>query len=323
MGVDVQSQGKPLEGFPLRPPSKEWTFEGAPICDGGTIYVVMRRVEASRSSLFVAAFDLRTTADLENSAADNEKAFLNQLKWQTRICNSAGFGAGEVDEITHLLLTYDGGRLYLNTSAGVVAALEATDGRPLWLTKYPRSGAEAGDPDHRGRHLYRDLTPCLAWKDLLIVAPQDSDRIFALASATGQLAWTLPAVAADDAVHLLGVQNDVLLAAGDSLYWIDAYEGTLLCQYPPGKLGGPEQVAPSPRGYGRGIVAGQNLWWPTREAIYLFAPQPASSDFGWQPRLIRTLPFAAPEYTGGNLVLAGNVLLVAGGDKLAAYLLAE
>ena len=79
-----------------------------------------------------------------------------------------GFWRGEVDEITHLLLTYDGGRLYSNTSAGVVAV----PGR--------RTAAHYGSRIIRGLarrpvlilitggDTYRDLTPCLAWKDLFI-----------------------------------------------------------------------------------------------------------------------------------------------------------
>jgi hypothetical protein len=42
VGLDLQTQGKPLEGFPIRPESSEWTFEGPPLCDGQLYYVAMR-----------------------------------------------------------------------------------------------------------------------------------------------------------------------------------------------------------------------------------------------------------------------------------------
>jgi len=167
--------------------------------------------------------------------------------------------------------------------------------------------------------LFRDLTPCLAWKDLVIIAPADCDRIFALYASTGELAWTLAPGAADDAVHLLGIADDTLLASGNSLYWIDAQQGRLLSQFPRGKLGGAEQAAPSPRGFGRGLLADNHVWWPTREAIYVFTAQPALTDFGWQPRLVRQIPLSTPQMTGGNLIIASGVLLIAGGDKLVAY----
>ncbi|MBW8883695.1 MAG: PQQ-binding-like beta-propeller repeat protein [Planctomycetia bacterium] len=319
MGFDLATQGKPLEGFPICPPSNEWTFEGTPICDGGAIYAVMRRVEGARTQFYLAAFELQTTPAVQPNDREKSLRSTGRLKWRTRICSSSTLGGGEIDEITHLLVTQDHGRLYVNTSAGAVAAIRADDGRLLWLVKYPRASARTGNPDHSEKHLFRDLTPCLAWKELVFIAPADCDRIFALYAATGQLAWTLAAGAADDVVHLLGVADDTLLASGDSLYWIDAYVARVLAQFPRGKLGGDDQSAPSPRGYGRGILVDHSVWWPTREKIYVFTVRPATTDFGWQPRLVREIPLAAPHMTGGNLVMAGGVLLIASGDKLMAY----
>src|SRR5262245_54916699 len=42
MGYDLATEGKPLEGFPIRPESNEWSFEGTPVCDGSNLYVAMR-----------------------------------------------------------------------------------------------------------------------------------------------------------------------------------------------------------------------------------------------------------------------------------------
>ena len=112
---------------------------------------------------------------------------------------------GDLDQLTHLLVTQDGGRLYLNTNAGVSWPRLQPNGRLLWLVKYPRAAVRTRRPRPAEDHSFRDLVPCLAWKDLVIVAPADCDRVFALEAATGQLAWTLPPGAADDMVHLLGV----------------------------------------------------------------------------------------------------------------------
>jgi hypothetical protein len=225
---------------------------------------------------------------------------------------------GDCDQITHLLLTLDHGRLYLNTSAGAVAAIDADTGHMRWLTIYPRAPARTGNPDYREHHLFRDLAPCLAWQDYIISAPADCDRLFALFAGSGELAWALPLGAADDAVHLLGVQDNTLVASGDSLYWIDVYGGRLQCQFPPGRLGGDELAAPSPRGLGRGLIVGQHVWWPTRDAIYVFQTQPQMTDFGWQPRPVRQIPLSGPQSGGGNLVIAGDVVLVAAADQLIA-----
>ena len=312
-GLDLNTQGKPLEGFPIRPPSADWTFEDAPLVEGGTLFVVMRKLEGARTQLYLAAFDLPTTSAGAIDDREDDARPAGRLKWRTRICSAAALGSGE-DQITHLLLTLAGGRLYLNTNGGAVAAVDAASGRVLWLLRYPRA-----EPDRSSAHWFRDLTPCLAWQDLVIVAPGDCDRIFAIDAATGQLAWvTQPGVAAD-AVHLLGAQDDVLLAGGDALYWLDVHTGRQLAQFPAGKLGGAEQAAAAPRGYGRGTIAGGHVWFPTRESIFVFDVQPTAADFGRQPRLVREIPLVPRGVTGGNLVIAEGILLIASGDKLTAF----
>jgi outer membrane protein assembly factor BamB len=319
LGLDLATQGKPLEGFPIRPPSAEWSFEGTPLSAGGVVYVAMRKLEGSRSQIYLAAFELQTTSAGVPDDRDDDARPSGRLKWRTRICSAATLGAGEIDQLTHLLVTLDSGRLYLNTNAGAVAAVDAADGRLQWLVKYPRAEIRLGDPDRSAGHLFRDLTPCVAWQDVVIVAPSDCDRIFALYAASGQLAWTLPAGAAADAVHLLGVNGDVLLASGDSLYWIDAHTGKQLAQFPPGRLGGAEQAAAAPRGLGRGVIADGHVWFPTRESIFVFDVKPTAGDFGQQPRLVRTIPLIPRGASGGNLVIADGILLIASGDKLTAF----
>jgi hypothetical protein len=54
-------RGKPLSGFPIRPESPEWSFEGPPLVQDGALYVAMRHVEGSRSQVYVACFELATT----------------------------------------------------------------------------------------------------------------------------------------------------------------------------------------------------------------------------------------------------------------------
>jgi len=315
LGLDLATQGKPLEGFPIRPESLDWSFEGTPLAAGGTIYVAMRKLEGARTQLHLAAFELQTTSlgVVDDRAEDARPA--GRMRWRTRICSALSPGGGDFDCLSHLLVTLDSGRLYLNTNCGAVAAVDAADGRLLWLVKYPRAEIRLNDPDRSSAHLFRDVTPCLAWKDLIIVAPSDCDRLFALYASSGQLAWTSEV----DAVHLLGVEGDVLLASGDALYWIDVNTGRQLAQFPPGKLGGAEQAAASPRGLGRGVVAGGHVWFPTRESIFVFETQPAAGDFGQQPRLVRTIPLFPRGVTGGNLVIAEGILLIAGGDKLTAF----
>jgi len=319
LGLDLRTQGKPLEGFPIRPEASNWSFEGTPIGDGSLLYVAMRRTDGGRSQLYVAALELPTTAAAVDDEDDDARP-IGRFKWRTRICSSATLlDNSNVDGLSHLLLSQRDGELYFNTNAGVVAAVRASDGQVRWVAAYPRTGLASSDPDQSVGQFFRDLNPCLVWKDLVIVAPSDSDRIFALEAATGQLAWALPPGAAADAVHLLGVGQDTLIASGDWLYWIDAQSGRLLAQFPQAGPTGAAQAAPSPRGFGRGILAGEHVYFPTRESILVFDQRPVRTDFGRQPQLVREIPLVSRGATGGNLVIASGVLLVATGDRLVAF----
>jgi outer membrane protein assembly factor BamB len=318
MGYDLATEGKPLEGFPIRPESGEWSFEGTPVCDGGKLYVAMRRAEQGRCQLHVACFALTSGAAAADDAKDDSRP-AGRMLWRTKICSAATLASGDFDELSHCLLTLDEGTLLVNSSLGVIGAVAADGGDVQWLQKYPRSSFRGGDPEEHDDQFFRDLTPCLPAGDLVICAPADCNRLFALDRTTGRFAWsTEPGVAAD-VVHLLGTSGQWLIASGDRLYWIDANTGRLLTQFPPGSLGAAAQSAASPRGLGRGVLAGDRVRFPTRESIFVFDQRPAQTDFGWQPKLIREIPLTPRGLTGGNLTIADGVLLIATGDRLVAF----
>ena len=319
LGLDLASEGKPLEGFPIRPESTAWAFEGTPIADEENIYVAMRRVDGARSQVYVAAFELQTTAVGAVDADALNARPSGRMKWRTKICSGATPGGGDFDELTHLLLTMGEGTIYCNTNLGAVAAVDADDGQLKWLVKYPRSPFHSGDPDRREEHFFRDLNPCLFHQGLLIVAPSDCDQLFALHSATGEIAWALPPGECSDAVHLLGIEEDCLLASGDWLYWIDIHSGRLLTQFPQAGPTGPTQAAPSPRGFGRGVLAGSSVYFPTREHLFVFQQRPLKTDFGWKPQLVRQIDLVPRGETGGNVIIANGVLLIVSGDRLVAF----
>ena len=268
-----------------------WAFEGAPLVDGENLYVAMRRRENLRTQFHVACYTMR-----RNRAT---------LLWRRQLISAESPGQGELEEYTHNLLTLDEGVLYANTNLGAVAALEAHDGRIRWLTRYRRVPLTNDEPRSDGRYLFRDLNPCLIHREKVLVAPSDTDRIFALDRYTGRPVWDTGSGRADDAVHLLGVGGGHLLASGDRLYWIDVETGRLRARFP-------ERIEESSRGYGRGLLVDNLVLWPTRERIHVLAQD--------APRLVRQPIELSPlGMTGGNLLLAGDTLLVAGANQLAAY----
>jgi outer membrane protein assembly factor BamB len=140
---------------------------------------------------------------------------------------------------------------------------------------------------------------------LVLAAPYDSDRVFALDAATGLLRWATPAGVVAGAQFLLGVGQGNLIVGGSRLVWIDVDSGEIKARFP-------ASIASEMRGYGRGVLAGDHVYWPTRDRIYVFdqrGPQQTQ-----QP--IELTPLGL---TGGNLVIARDVLLIAAADRLSAF----
>ena len=103
-------------------------------------------------------------------------------------------------------------------------------------------------------------------------------------------------------VHLLGVSGDCLIASGHKLYWIDIAgprAGNIAHVWPEG------QDKP---GYGRGLLAGSYVLWPTREKIYVFHQQTA--------RLKKEIELAPLGVRGGNLLVTDGRLLIATPSEL-------
>lgn len=280
--LDLKSQGRLLWRIV---PEDEWAFEGAPLVRGDDVFVAMRRNDI-RPQAHVACFDART----------------GQLRWRRFLCAAETPSRSIFPEITSGLLTLDGASLYYSTGLGAVAALAAGDGEIRWLATYPR--ALRGDLQKLATHWARDLTPCLADRGTLYVAPPDSPHLFAFAAADGQLLWKTEEKL-DDVVHLLGVSDECLIAGGKKIYWIEKSgpsPGRLRTHWPSGH----ERI-----GFGRGLMTKDHVWWPTRENIFLL-----DRASGQVTRQIALSPRGA---AGGNLLVAGGRLLIAGGDRLVVF----
>ncbi|MCD4727128.1 MAG: PQQ-binding-like beta-propeller repeat protein [Pirellulales bacterium] len=320
--LDLAAEGRLLWKIE---PEEGWAFEGSPLADALGVYVAMHRLGV-RPRTLVACLDADT----------------GRIRWRRFVCGAETPAQGALSECSHNLLTLAEGTIYFNTNLGAVAALRTDDGRISWLSLYPRElnrplkkGATAGSPSSAGRntredtagqassgtrtlenrlfpravggelapHWRRDLTPCLFDGGTLLVAPADSSRIFAFDASSGRLLWqTGPEV--EDAVGLLGATDDHLIAAGGKLYWIGLKgedRGRVKHVWPSG--------AERP-GYGRGLLAGRNVLWPTRDKLYIFDQQTAKP--------LRAIDLAMRGAAGGNLLTADGKLLIATDTELIA-----
>lgn len=287
--LDLAAEGRVL--WQAEPPKGPWAFEGAPLADGGRLYVGLRR-GGGWPQAHVQCLDLETGRPL----------------WRQFVCSAETPAQGQIDETTHQLLTLDGDTLYYATHLGAVAALQTLDGRLKWVTLYPR--ARSGDLTQRATHFFRDLAPAIIDRGRVLVAPADSRLIMALDAPTGMLLWEMTSeLNQAHPIHLLGVAGNHLIATGDKVCWLDVETGKAAQM--------PWPDGPTPKGCGRGLLAGQEILWPTRESIYCLDPWT-----GGLRRELRLSNHGIPEGRGGNLVLGPEVLVIATGDELLGVALA-
>ena len=88
----------------------------------------------------------------------------------------------------------------------------------------------------------------------------------------------------------------------------DVTLGALLPARPP---------SPSPRGYGRGLLAGGSVWWPCREEIFVF--DQAVSEYGEPKQVRQPIQLLPRDVTGGNLAASDGILVIATAEELVAF----
>ena len=172
----------------------------------------------------------------------------------------------------------------------------------LWLATYPRQ-----EPNFlTGNGGERDLNPAVVHDGRVFVAPSDADAIFAFDAATGRLLWKSDPISDDVKLsHLLGVAKDRLVATGDRVLLFDVKTGKLLHAWP--------DSGQSVKGFGRGLLAGDFIYWPTKTEIEILDQRTA----------LRAAPPIELGKTyhmqGGNLVAGDGYLIVAQADGIVVF----
>ncbi|QDV27933.1 outer membrane biogenesis protein BamB [Aureliella helgolandensis] len=310
VGLDLSQQGSMLQGFPLRLSEDRFPgaeFEGAPLIWGELLLVAI----AQRDNVGVR----RSVAAFERLGGG--------LVWHSKVLASDVVHASEdANIIANQLLTMSGGRLYYGTNMGAIVCLDPLHGEIIWQTQYARPDMSRRDYPRPDRFRYRDLAPCMVEGGVLYCAPQDCAEIFALDVTTGDLVWSTDDQQVADVVHLLGVYGDNLLVSGDRLVWIDRLSGRVLGRFPGATTPGVSNALPSPRGLGRGVLAGGEVWFPVAGEILVFSAQLAPEHNALAtgtPRLLRRVPIGTRGREGGNLLVESGRLFYASPSRLLMF----
>ena len=306
VALDRGTEGKslwkvgPADVIPARRPGeaagRNLGFEGSPVADARGVYVALTD-RREQTSTYVACLDPDTGAArwvryLGAASADGELGFGGGM--------GMGMGAPQGNDFGHRLLSLRGPTLYFQTNLGAVAAIDAESGSIRWVATYPRIDRGAGAASDR------DLNPAVVHDGLVIVAPDDAPAIYAFEATSGRAVWrTDPLPEEVKLTHLLGVAKGRLVATGDRVLLFDVRNGKLLHSWPDNGHG--------TEGYGRGLLAGDKIFWPTRTEIHVLDQ---STGLRTDPPIKLQESF---QESGGNLAVGDGYLVVAQGDRLVVF----
>ena len=256
-------------------------FEGSPLVVDGRAYIVARKGRPQMVT-HVVCLDAETGRRL----------------WERPVCAAVALGAQGEGLLSHELLTAGDHGIFLSTGTGAIAALEAEGGTLRWIVTY-----ESNLPDTASSGRSRSpVSPCLFADNVVVAAPADFDGLMAIESHSGTTLWRRSLPGGVD--QILGCKNGVLIVSGEGLWGVALTTGRVLWH-----VGFKD---PSSFGFGRGILAGDVVYWPTREEI-LVVEQATG-------RLRRRIPLLARDGEGGgNLLLAGDHLIVVQPQRITVY----
>jgi outer membrane protein assembly factor BamB len=274
------------------------SFEGTPVGDARNVYVAVTE-RREQTATYVACLDAETGATRWIRYLGTASAGGGNLM---------GFGMGmqfgggnEPGDYNHRLLSLDGPALYYQTNLGAVVALEAETGATLWVATYPRQESSPQDPGSE-----RDLNPAVIQDGRVFVAPSDANAIFAFEAESGRLLWKTEPISEDVKLsHLLGVAKGRLVATGDRVLLFDVQDGRLRSTWP--------DSGKSLQGFGRGLLAGDLIYWPTKNEIQILHQRTG---------LVAEPPIRLQETyhtASGNLVAGDGYLILAQADGLVVF----
>jgi outer membrane protein assembly factor BamB/Flp pilus assembly protein TadD len=278
-------------------------FEGTPVATANSVFVaVTERLELTGN--YIACFDAETGDErwvhyLGSGSVDGDHNMPGMMAINGMGMNAPSGGPGDY---FHRLLTLDGPTIYYLSNMGALVAIEADTGATLWVATYPRQ-----DSTRFSQGTERDLNPAVVDGGRVFIAPSDSNCIFAFDATSGKLLWKTEPIADDVKLsHVLGVAKGRLIVTGDRALLFDVKTGKLAGSWP-------DSSNKSLEGYGRGLLAGDMIYWPTRNDIQILDQRTG----------LRSEPpiklAEAYHTTGGNLAAGDGYLVVSKQDGIVVF----
>ncbi len=283
-----------------------------PLVIDDTVYVTATR-SRQRFSSYVLAVDARN----------------GSLKWMTRICTGQQelnlFGR-PVKEVAGSAISERDGKLYCVSNLGVAASLDRRTGQIEWIKGYPFIRIPFSINWHtteERRPTWQNGAPVVT-DDAVYFTPTDSRHLVALNRDDGSLRFLFDGGDPrypDDEVYrcLLGIKGDYLYVSGPRVLAIHKRTGKVVWGNSAGRFSDSRGNRNREEAQGRGLVTENAVLVTTNRGIYAFDPITGSRKFFGAVGRSDPKRRSRSEDAGGNLVLAGETLLLARRYSLLAF----
>jgi len=257
-------------------------FEGTPIADNGVFYVSWIRQTGLNAIVWIGAYSVNRPED--------------GPKWARPIIELQVPSNQRVAGRRQLVLA--GSNIVYISDAGLIVALNAQTGRPVWAVRYNQRSFRG--PQWEALPSRREIGEQIVASGQLFAAPADSDQLMAIDTWTGKLIW--PRSPRLEVVHLLGVSQAKLIFTADGMLRglgaIDVTSGNLVSSW--GTLTG---LSP----YGRGLLTSSFILLPTQNAGLKIIR--LNGQLEYPPTVFQSVP-------GGNLTMAEDHLVAMNGNAI-------
>ena len=206
-------------------------FEGAPIVVDDNVYIGVTRLDAM-STTHIVCLD-----------TDSGK-----VVWKRLVCEASSDWTYPLNPDQNLL-TLGEDTIYYGTNLGAVAALHLPTRKIKWLSEYSSALPLGSKP------ALPEVNPCVYHQGRVFFAPIGTNTLFCFDAETGETLWQnrIPTE------HVLGVAKGLLIVTSNRVYGVDVKTGQVAWQFPENQ----------PKGIGRGMLAGDFVYWPTASEIHV------------------------------------------------------
>lgn len=308
--VDLEAQGAVLDGYPATPhglgaeeEDRGWEIEGVPLIVEGKLYVGLCRRDQAFVQVSLGCLDLASGRWLYHTPP---------------LLVARPLGLASTSRIGQALVSYREGIVYYHGDCGGVLAIDGENGDLLWSLRYQRAEMEDGGYPRQRRAAQRQSSPPAIVAGMVIVMAADLDRVIAVDAMDGRVLWGTPIGTAAAVDQVLGLLAGKVILGGDQLFWLDAYRGSVVAQWPAGTTSQLQGALPQPRRSGRGLMAGDAIYWPTPGAIWIFDGALPAAGEPIVPIPQRRIDLQAIGVVGGDLIAADGMLLISTGDSIVA-----